>query len=321
MAKFQNVGFAILSLMFVFSSSALCETNSQHGEIIKSRYRLSAKNILAPESYFWNERGGLQFSGTGIGGGLTGSAYRAFCNDQVLILQDALQKSIDENDATGSSVVANRILLQGMIAAAQLHSPSTTYTQTALLRGLQIFSQLKADDALQSPERADFLNAALSSYIQEVIIRKAYQALDHDLIAPWLNRREQMTTDIAQMELQYIDFAKAQLSFVQNNFAGLSLGPTETVVYPVGVSAKEYLKAVELIALYAAYDLHQSLWRDRFSCVTERLIHMNSDLRNFNQGNQFGHIRTKLERIYFLTEQVRIQLGGNSSCWSSQNNF
>ena len=320
MPKFKKL-FLIFSFLFLTATTLASEKGSalsrRQGEIIRNRYRLSAQNILAPESYAWNERGGLQFSGTGIGGGLMGSAYQALCNNQIAILSDAFNKANDELDSSGQATVANRILLQGMIAAAEVESPATTYTQIALLRGLELFSALKADNAVQSTERADFLYMALGSYIQEIVIQVAYQTLDRDQIAPWLNRREQLHNDVTQMEYQYVEFAKAQLNFIQEHFAGKTRNSRELVIYPVGVSAKEYLKAIELTSLYAASDLHNSLWRDRFVCATENLLNINTDLRAFNQGNQFGNLRTKLERIFSLTEVAQRQLGQKNSCWVS----
>ena len=292
---------------------------SRQNQTLKERYRLTVQNILSPEGYRWNERGGLQMSGTNVGGGLMGSAYKALCSNQVTILQDAVQKAVDEWDETGNPTASNRILMQGMIAAAQITSPATTYTQMALLRGLELFSSLKADDALQSFEKAEFLNVTMAQYIQEVIILKAY-TMDRDVIAPWLNRREQLHTDVSQMELQYVEFAKAQLNFVQTRFAGKSQNDREVLIYPLGISAKEYLKAIELVSLYAAYDLNNSLWRDRFTCTTENLIYINSDLRQFNQGRVLGGLRYKLERIYTLMERILIQLGQRNGCWNPNSN-
>lgn len=261
----------------------------------------------------------LLCGGTNVGGGTISSDISFhWCCSSAVTLEEYLSLSKLKLNSTGSYYQANKILVNGMIAGLKSNNKSAhTFTFKALERGLQIASFLGVGKPYNCRKANWRFNNILKKYYK-FVLKHVSRDLDLNGYVPYLEAQSNL--NIREFESRFVKYASSQLIWMNDNLTTGRIISGEGEIAPVG-DASDYLLVAQLMSIFTAEDLINSLWNKRFTCAIEKLINLHDIILRYDpKGNhemsehEYEDDRIAVNMVSYKLEEIIKKISSNDSC-------
>lgn len=204
-----------------------------------------------------------------------------WCQDSLAALQIAREQAMVALSKLHYRA-ARDILAQGLRNAQSdgyAGAPNGPLTARAIKRGIRISEAVNSAVEGAPNGLKTSVHFMLSYY---AFVEKVAREVDFPAYIPYYHHgrcEDCGAVDPETFENLFVQYARDELSQVLEHLAS----EDGDHVFPLG-NAAGFLKALELTASFAAWDLRSSLWAARYACAIERLSGLSARLQSYNAG-------------------------------------
>ncbi len=254
------------------------------------------------------------FGGTNIGGGDIGSEFLAeWCHNQIEKLYAFKQRAYLKLNASGNYYKANKILLNGLIAGAQSSKGNQSFTNRALVRGVELFTILEAQDITKSKREKRNINRIMNEYYS--FITQISLTLDVKEYIPFKKAHEENSLksfDGKRFEKKIVEYAAAQLKWFLDTFTF-----TRGLEFMAIGKTSNFLKATEITLEGVKSDVVDSLFKYRLNCSLQKITVLFDIVVQYNLGNEelFDNDRVAENYVIAQIKEIHNSITFNENCF------